>query len=136
MDTIQCAVVLAKLERFDAELAARAEVSASLPVSNADSDYHFIPVRVKEDRTSAWAQLTLLTEQRDQLIRKLKESGVPAALHYPLPLNRQAAYGRQGDCEDAGDCPEADRIAGRCLSVPCVRSIPALLSDVLTSGMS
>ena len=91
MDTIQCAVVLAKLDTFDAELKARAE--------NAER-YNFLfrdassvqPVTIKNDRESVYAQYTIRVKNREQLQLKLTEQGIPTAVHYPLPLHMQGAY--------------------------------------------
>jgi UDP-2-acetamido-2-deoxy-ribo-hexuluronate aminotransferase len=90
MDSIQCAVVLAKLERFEWELAQRQKIAArySELLSTANCK---LPT-VREDRTSAWAQYTVMTPHRDRLQEDLKRRGVPTAIHYPVPLHRQSAY--------------------------------------------
>ena len=93
MDTIQCAVVLAKLERFDWEVERRfalgeeyreSLLAAGFPLSRL--------VAVRSDRDCVWAQFTVLVEQRAQVQQYLKERGIPTAVHYPLSLNRQPAY--------------------------------------------
>ena len=93
MDTIQCAVVLAKLERFDWEIERRfalgeeyreSLLAAGFPLSRL--------LAVRPDRDCVWAQFTVLVEQRAQVQQYLKERGIPTAVHYPLSLNRQPAY--------------------------------------------
>ena len=93
MDTIQCAVVLAKLERFDWEIERRFALgeeyretllAAGFPLSRL--------LAVRPDRDCVWAQFTVLVEQRAQVQQYLKERGIPTAVHYPLSLNRQPAY--------------------------------------------
>ncbi len=89
MDTLQCAVVLAKLERFDWEVAQRIKIGAlynelfagKLPV-----------VTQRPDRTSVFAQYTVFVKGRDLVQDKLKQDGIPTAVHYPVPLNEQPAY--------------------------------------------
>lgn len=89
MDTIQCAIVLAKLERFDWEVEQRLEIgrrynellTGKLPV-----------VTQRPDRSSVFAQYTVFVENREQLQAALQQAGIPTAVHYPIPLNEQPAY--------------------------------------------
>ena len=92
MDTLQCAVVLAKLERFDWELARRQEVADRYERLLAQAAPGLKAPGVRPDRTSAWAQYTLRVPRRDALQRSLQAAGVPTAVHYPAPLHRQPAY--------------------------------------------
>jgi UDP-2-acetamido-2-deoxy-ribo-hexuluronate aminotransferase len=113
MDTIQCAIVLAKLERFEWELAQRARFGALY--NEALDRIGFSRVVQRADRDSVFAQYTVVAENREQLQTQLAEAGVPTAIHYPSPINRQEAY-RHHCC---GDCtPVADRMAERVLSLP------------------
>ena len=124
MDTIQCAVVLAKLERFDAELAARAEIGGELERMSGHEDSGWHAVVLREDRTSAWAQLTVLAKDRDALVLRLNEAGVPTALHYPVPLGEQEAY---REYRAALECLNSSSVAAQCLSMPFDRrSLDAL----------
>ncbi len=111
MDTLQCAVVLAKLERFDWELQRRAEIGARYQRLLAGIEQ----VTVRPDRNSVWAQFTVMVDARAAVQAALKAEGIPTAVHYPLPLNRQPAYARFGD-PDA--CPASLRAAERVLSLP------------------
>jgi len=90
MDTIQCAIVLAKLERLDWEIVQRKEVGGRY---NTLLDQHGIKrIQQRPDRTSVFAQYTIIVEQRAELQKKLTELGVPTAVHYPVPLHKQPAY--------------------------------------------
>jgi UDP-2-acetamido-2-deoxy-ribo-hexuluronate aminotransferase len=92
MDSIQCAVILAKLERFDWELERRAEIGrryAELLDPLAPSVRR---VKVKADRNSVYGQYTVLAAERDRLAAQLKTAGIPTAVHYPLSLHQQPAY--------------------------------------------
>lgn len=92
MDTIQCAVVLAKLERFDWEIKRRIELGNEYRKQlNAHAVMAEL-VTVRPDRNSVWAQLTVKVKNRPQVQMKLQELGVPTAVHYPVPLNMQPAY--------------------------------------------
>ena len=92
LDTLQAAVLLSKLEIFEAELAARERVAAiydaELPAAITR------PARVP-DSASAWAIYAVLLPDaatRDRLQAGLKERGVPTAIYYPKPLHHQPAY--------------------------------------------
>ena len=91
MDTLQCAVVLAKLERFEWELERRIAIGKSYLARLAACEVA-TPVRVKQDRDSVWGQFTVLVEDRSAVKSRLESAGIPTAIHYPIPLHRQPAY--------------------------------------------
>ncbi|MBU3739661.1 MAG: DegT/DnrJ/EryC1/StrS family aminotransferase [Rhodoferax sp.] len=112
MDTIQCAVVLAKLERFDWEICQRRKLGSRynqllrgiLPV-----------VMQKSDRDGVYAQYTVFSAHRNALSKTLEKNLVPFAIHYPIPLNEQQAYA--GYC--CPDCtPNSSKISGMVMSLP------------------
>jgi UDP-2-acetamido-2-deoxy-ribo-hexuluronate aminotransferase len=113
MDTLQCAILLAKLERFEWELAQRARIGAHYTERLAEVAGVTPPV-VRPDRTSAYAQYTIQVENRDSLQQYLAESGIPTAVHYPLPLHRQPAYSGYTDVP----LPVSEAAAKRVLSLP------------------
>jgi UDP-2-acetamido-2-deoxy-ribo-hexuluronate aminotransferase len=90
MDSIQCAVVLAKLERFDWEIRQRMEIGARYDALLASSPV--VPLKVGRDRTSVYAQYTVRVAPRAAFERHMKASGIPTAVHYPLSLHQQPAY--------------------------------------------
>lgn len=113
MDTLQCAVVLAKLDRFDWEVARRealgrryGELLAGRAISTA----------LRSDRTSVHAQYTVLVDDRDEVQKKLAAAGVPTAVHYPVTLHRQPAY--VGSCRVEGSLTRAETLAQRVMSLP------------------
>ena len=111
MDTLQCAVVLAKLERFEWELQRRADIAARYRrlLGNVEC------VAVRPDRESVYAQFTVLVDGRDAVQAALQGAGVPSAVHYPAPLHHQAAYAGYAA---SADCPQAIAAARRVLSLP------------------
>jgi UDP-2-acetamido-2-deoxy-ribo-hexuluronate aminotransferase len=113
MDTIQCAVVLAKLERFDWEVEQRLRLGHRY---NQLFDYHRINrIQQIHESSSVFAQYTIYTNQRDDLQRNLSSMGIPSAIHYPIPLNEQPAYSHL--C--CADCtPVAKKMAGLVMSLP------------------
>ena len=115
LDTMQAAVLLAKLDVFDAELAARERIAGIYDrrLGNAVA----VPVRVP-DSSSAWAVYSvLLPEGRDRagVQAALREAGVPTAIYYPLPLHRQPAYAGH---HDGTALPVSDSLSARILALP------------------
>jgi UDP-2-acetamido-2-deoxy-ribo-hexuluronate aminotransferase len=113
MDTLQCAVVLAKLERFEWELQRRAELGARYQRLLDDAGLRQVAVR--PDRNSVWAQVTVFVERRAEVQAALQAQGIPTAVHYPIPLNRQPAYAHLC-CPDC--TPQSSRAADQVLSLP------------------
>jgi UDP-2-acetamido-2-deoxy-ribo-hexuluronate aminotransferase len=114
LDTLQAAVLLAKLERLDWELQRRhalgaryAERLAGLPGLRL--------LAVRPDRDCVWAQYTVFVERRAQVQDALKAQGIPTAVHYPRPLHRQPAYARWAD---GAHCPVAEQVAQQVMSLP------------------
>jgi UDP-2-acetamido-2-deoxy-ribo-hexuluronate aminotransferase len=113
MDTLQCAIVLAKLERFDFEVRRRAEVGARY---NRLLDAAGIArIQQRADRSSVFAQYTVLVDEREQVQEALKQGGIPTAVHYPVPLNEQPAYQALGRGEPT---QLAKFLARRVMSLP------------------
>ena len=113
MDTLQCAVLLAKLPRFDHEVARRIDLGQRY---NALIDQAGITrIQQRPDRTSVFAQYTVQVNDRDALQAQLQAAGIPTAVHYPVPLNQQPAYAHLC-CPDC--TPVAARLAQRVMSLP------------------
>ena len=112
MDSIQCAVVLAKLERFDWEVRQRAEIGAHYDALLAPA---VKLLKVRPDRSSVYAQYTVRVAERARFEQELKARGVPSAVHYPLSLHQQPAYaaGYQGQ-----SFPVSERLAREVISLP------------------
>jgi len=82
LDTLQAVVLLAKLECFDTELKSRTRIA------NRYTELlrgHVATPHVDPCCTSVYAQYTVQLEKRDQVQARLRERGVPSAVHYPLP---------------------------------------------------
>jgi len=112
MATLQCAIVLARLERFDWDIRQRRRIAAAY---DEMLQPHLSVVGCRPDRTSACAGYAVLVEQREQVRAILEHAGVPTAVHYPVPVHRQPAYAQLA--ADAS-CPVADAMASCLLSLP------------------
>ena len=113
LDTIQAAVLLEKLRIFPDELEARKRIARRYDESLRD--IVLVP-RLIPETTSVWAQYAILTPNRDQVAADLEEAGIPTAIHYPLPLHRQAPY-RHYPIAGNG-LPVAERLSAEVLSLP------------------
>ena len=113
MDTIQAAVVLAKLEILDAELVARNETAGRYTALLRGK---VKTPEVQPDRTCVWAQYTIEADDRDTLQRAMTEQGIPTAVHYPEALHLQPVFAHLGLHE--GSYPVAERAAKRVISLP------------------
>jgi UDP-2-acetamido-2-deoxy-ribo-hexuluronate aminotransferase len=113
MDTLQCAIVLAKLGRFDWELARRREIGARYHARLEGLALRTLAVRPERD--SVWGQYTVRVPRRAEVQAALAADGVPTAVHYPRSLHHQPAYAHFGA---AAACPESIAAADEVLSLP------------------
>lgn len=115
MDTLQCAVVLAKLPRFGWEIERRHALGDRYGRLIRASGAPVQLLAVRPDRDCVWAQYTVLVDHRPAVQAALQAAGIPTAVHYPKPLHHQPAYA--GDC-----CPDCNPLsiaaAQRVLSLP------------------
>ncbi len=122
LDSLQAAVLLAKFELFPQEVLARGRAGARLSELLAGT---VTTPFIEPHNTSVYAQYTIEVDARDDVQTVLQASGVPTAVHYPVPLNRQPAMGVV-DC----NVPNAERASQRVLSLPMH---PYLSEDQMTS---
>jgi len=112
MDTIQCAVVLAKFNQFQLEIDRRIMLGEKY---NNFLKNKVEVVAVRDDRTSVFAQYTVFVEHREYIQKRLKEKNIPTAIHYPTPMNFQPAY-KKYCCDEC--CPEASNASRTVMSLP------------------
>jgi len=115
LDTLQAAILLAKLDVFEEELAARANIAAIYDRALAG---RVIPPARVADSESAWAIYAILAENepaRTRLQSALKERGIPTAIYYPRPLHHQPAYAPH---HRGNPLPVSEDIATRILALP------------------
>lgn len=115
MDTLQAAVVLAKLTIYADEIAARHRVAA-IYEKHLGGIAGLTTPSVTDGNTSVWAQYSVLSENREALQSKLKDIGCPTAIYYPKPLHLQSAYTHLG--HSVGDFPVSESASQRIFSLP------------------
>ena len=113
MDSLQAAVLLAKLEIFDEEIGLRQEVAARYDRLLAGT---VKTPTVRPGNVSAWAQYSVQHPRRDEIIQKLREHNIPTAIYYPIPLHLQGAFADLGYKEN--DFPVAEKAAREIFSLP------------------
>jgi dTDP-4-amino-4,6-dideoxygalactose transaminase len=114
LDEIQAAVLRVKLPHLDADNAARSEIAARYDAGLAGLGLE-LPVRRPEGR-HVFHLYVVRSQKRDQLQAHLKDNGVGALVHYPVPVHLQKAY--VGRLPGAGSLPETERAAREVLSLP------------------
>jgi UDP-2-acetamido-2-deoxy-ribo-hexuluronate aminotransferase len=132
MDTIQCAVILAKLDAFDWEVEQRIRIGRTYRDMVAAISGIKAPV-VRNDRTCVWAQFTIQTDRRNLIVASLKAAGIPTAVHYPIPLHKQPAY--RSICRTVGDLAISNLIAERVVSLPMHPYLDEHMLQIIVSAL-
>ena len=134
MDTLQCAVVLAKLERFEWEIAQRlalGERYGALLAGVPGLDL----LAVRADRDCVWAQYTVFLKpgsDRAAVQAALKAQGIPTAVHYPKPVHHQPAYAHLC-CADC--CPSSVDASQRVMSLPMSADLTHAQQDRVVAAL-
>ena len=113
LDTIQAAILLAKLPHYKKELEARQKVAENYTTILSDSLK--TPV-IKPKRSSAWAQYTVRVDNRDDVQAKLKDGGIPTAVYYPISLHLQECF--QYLNYKKNDFPISEQASKEAMSLP------------------
>lgn len=112
LDTLQAAILLCKLDIFEDEMSMRNEVAKRYTKLLNESGITTTPV-IQPHNVCAWAQYTILVKNRADVQQKLQQKGIPTAVHYPIPLNKQPAVADSSIVLNVGD-----EIAEQVISLP------------------
>lgn len=112
-DTLQAAVILAKLPKFEWEVKRRGELGAMYSLLLADC---CTTPAIADGNTHVYAQYTIRVDDRDRLGAELKNAGIPTAVYYPKCLHEQPVYTSLGYCY--GDFPASEQAAREVISLP------------------
>lgn len=126
LDTLQAAVLLPKLEILDDEMAERQRVADGY--ARLLGEVKIEPPHVELHNTSVWAQYTIRVTDRPGVQKALGDVGIPTAIHYPLPLNKQPAV-----ADEFAALPHGDLAAEQVISLPMH---PYLTDIVMTEVVS
>ncbi len=137
LDTMQAAILLAKLDVFDEELVTRERIAQLY--DRRLGNIVTTPVRVPNS-TSAWAIYAVLlpnSHTRDRVQSSLKQVGVPTAIYYPKPLHHQPAY---ASAHDGTALPIAENLSTRIMALPIHPDLSVAqanqVCDALTAAMA
>ena len=115
-DTIQAAILLAKLDHFEWEVQRRQEIGDRYTQLITDHCQLITPLVTAEGNTCVYAQYTIRSHDRDSLAAQLKDQGIPSAVYYPKCLHEQPAFAFCG--YSWGDFPESEKASREVLSLP------------------
>ena len=115
LDTLQAVVLNVKLDRLDRWNAARQLAAARYQLALAGVDGVTCP-STADGNTHVWHLYVVRVPERDRVLARLQEAGIPAAIHYPTPIHLTAAYAHLG--YGPGDFPVAEEAASEILSLP------------------
>lgn len=132
MDTMQAAVVLAKLQIFDEETARRAELAAKYAAWLDDAGIK--RQRVLPEQTCAYGYYVIEHAERDRLIAAMKQHGIACGIHFPVPMHLLKAFAHLG--HHPGDFPLAERAASRVLSLPFSPWLSAAQQDTVLHALA
>ena len=137
MDTLQCAIVLAKLERFEWEIQKRIEIGLRytdqiLSLRGGSGLELITPLVIRPERESVYAQYTVIVPNREALQKHMTDLGIPTAVHYPIPLNEQPAY-KHLCCPEC--TPVSQQLAKRVMSLPMSAELKSEQQDHIVASL-
>lgn len=127
LDTLQAAILLPKLAILEDEIVRRQTVADRYSKALFGTNMIRLP-QIAAGNRSAWAQYTIAVENRDTFRDSLQDAGVPTAVHYPLPLNRQPAV-----VDDTARLPAGDRAAEQVVSLPMHPYLDSVSQEQITN---
>lgn len=135
LDTLQAAILLPKLAILDQEREEKQRVAeryddlfASVGMEVGNNPAMITTPFIEDYNTSAWAQYTIKVRDRATIQQQLKNAGIPSAVHYPIPLNKQPAV-----TDTSADVPTGDEVAEQVLSLPMHPYLQAVDQEKIVS---
>jgi len=131
LDALQAAVLNVKMNHFEAEVKKRIAVGTrySKLLENAD----VITPTIMSDRNSMYAQYSIRVKDREAMIKKLNDAGVPTAVHYPIPLHLQEAMHYLG--YKKGDFPLSELVGTEIMSLPMSPFLTEAQQDFIVNAI-
>ncbi|MEQ1722029.1 MAG: DegT/DnrJ/EryC1/StrS family aminotransferase [Pseudobdellovibrio sp.] len=136
LDTIQCAILLAKMERYDWEVEQRNRVAARYDKAfkGLESfDTMFTTPLIKEHNQSVWAQYTLTITNRDLFQKKMTELQVPTSVHYPMTMPDQPWY--KNNTKVLHDISTSRWAANHVVSLPMYPDMDDKIQDIVIDAV-
>ncbi len=134
LDTIQCAILLSKMDRYDWEVEQRQKIGAyfNSKLSQIKVPGFSIP-HVESDRDSVWAQYTVMVPDRATFQKKMQELGVPTVVHYPRIMPDQPWY--KEHLAPKGTWPHSQNAADHVVSLPMYPDMDRATQDKIIDSV-
>ena len=129
LDTLQAAILLPKLNILDAEIKARDSL-ANKYTNCLSPDNRWTCPKILSENQSAWAQYTLKVSDREEFRQKLDDAGIPTAVHYPMPLNKQPAVK-----DLSAVLYHGDKMSGEVVSLPMHAYMTDAIFEQITNAI-
>lgn len=129
LDTLQAAILLAKMEILEDEITIRNKVADRYTQSLSATKQLTTPLSSTDVR-SAWAQYTIRIKNREKIQEALRSVGVPTVIHYPLPLNAQPAV-----ADSNAILPQGDLASKEVLSLPMHPYLTEVVQDEIAEAV-
>ena len=113
LDTIQAAVLLAKMDIFEQEVILRQQVGARYTELLQDK---VVTPYIEQYNTSIYGQYTIQLENREEVQKKIKVEGIPTMVYYPIPLHLQPVFEYLG--QGVGSFPISEEMSRKIISLP------------------
>ena len=120
LDTVQCAILLVKLERYPWEVEQRQKIAKIYNEGLSSLNTISTPV-LKDDRDSVYAQYTVKVDKRDSFQKQLMELGVPTSIHYPKGMHEQPAL---KEFAPSGPLAVTEDVCEKVISLPLYADMP------------
>lgn len=128
LDTIQAAILIEKLKIFSKEILERNNL-ASFYSKNLKNSFK-VPL-VPKNTISTWAQYTLVSDRRDEILNYCAKNKLPSAIYYPKPLSKQSGYSHYPSV--SGGTPISDSLAKKVFSIPMHAYMKSEQADKIVS---
>lgn len=136
LDTIQCAILLAKLERYDWEVEQRQKVATRYTDAfSSIKAEDFTTPYVAPGHQSVWAQYTLTVKDRDTFAKKMQAEGVPTSIHYPRIMPDQPWY-KEHTADASVDLSVARKVASQVISIPMYPDMDTATQDKIIQAVT
>ncbi|HTE41121.1 MAG TPA: DegT/DnrJ/EryC1/StrS family aminotransferase [Steroidobacteraceae bacterium] len=133
LDTLQAAILLAKLDIFDDEVAARARIGARYSQLLQKAAPEIGTPTIPAGYTSVYAQYTVQVPNRSKVEAAMKARNVPTAVHYPISLHQQPVFASLG--YRTGDFPVSEKSSERVMSLPMHPYLSESDQDIVVSAL-
>ncbi len=131
LDALQAAILNVKMNHFEAECKKRIEVGSRY--SKLLEGANVVTPKIMNDRNSMYAQYSIRVKNREAMIQKLNDAGVPTAVHYPIPLHLQEALSYLG--YKKGDFPISEQVGTEIMSLPMSPFLTEAQQDFIVNAI-